>query len=66
MQVIYTSLVIVFFIIGTGFGYCIGKNGAVVINRTEAVKTENPTNKKTVEQQWEDMMNYDGNARKDK
>lgn len=65
MQVIYSCLVIMMFVIGTGFGYCIGKNGAVVIDRADTRKKEEITAKKSVEQQWEDMMNYDGNVRKD-
>ena len=65
MQVIYTCLVIVMFIIGTGFGFCIGKNGAVVIGNSQNTAKADEQHKKSVEQQWEDMMNYDGNVRKD-
>ena len=65
MEVFYTCAVIAMFVLGTGFGYSIGKNGAVVIDRAETRKKEEITAKKSVEQQWEDMMNYDGNVRKD-
>ena len=64
MQVIYTCLVILMFITGTGFGYVIGKNGYVQIGgKTE--KAEKPV-KKTVEQQLDEMMNYDGKKDRDR
>lgn len=65
MQVIYSCLVVIFFIIGTGFGYVIGKNGFVQIGRVEKPKVEEKK-KKTVEEQVEEMMQYDGKNRKDK
>lgn len=65
MQVIYSCLVVIFFIIGTGFGYVIGKNGFVQIGRAEKPKVEEKK-KKTVEEQVEEMMQYDGKNRKDK
>lgn len=67
MQVIYSCLVIVFFIIGTGFGYCIGKNGFIQIGSGSMPAAEK-NSKKTVEEQLEDLMRYDGGMaqRKDK
>ena len=58
-------VVIAVFIVGTAFGYCIGKNGAVVIGGSQRVQQAEKKEKKTVEQQWEDMMSYDGKNRKD-
>lgn len=66
MQVIYTCLVIVMFIAGTIFGYCIGKNGAVVIGSGTGSAKADEQQKKSVEQQLEEMMSYDGKIRKDK
>ena len=63
MQVIYSCLVIVMFMAGTVFGFVIGKNGFVQINLPDATVERKPA-KKTVEQQLEDMMNYDGKVRK--
>lgn len=63
MQVIYSCLVIAMFIAGTVFGFVIGKNGFVQINLPDATVEQKPA-KKTVEQQLEDMMNYDGKVRK--
>ena len=63
MQVIYSCLVIVMFMAGTVFGFVIGKNGFVQINLPDATVEQKPA-KKTVEQQLEDMMNYDGKVRK--
>lgn len=63
MQVIYSCLVITMFMAGTVFGFVIGKNGFVQINLPDATVEQKPA-KKTVEQQLEDMMNYDGKVRK--
>ena len=64
MQVIYTCLVLLMFITGTVFGYVIGKNGYIQIGgrKDEPEKTQ----KKTVEQQLDEMMNYDGKSRKER
>lgn len=64
MQVIYTCLVIVFFITGTVFGYVIGKNGFVQIGT--AVPPEEKERKLSEEEQLANMMNYDGKVRKEK
>ena len=62
MEVIFSCLVIVFFIIGTVFGFWIGKNGYV---RIGTAKPEEEKEKKlTAEQQLVNMMNYDGKRKR--
>ena len=46
-----------------GIWFCNRKNGFVQINLPDATVEQKPA-KKTVEQQLEDMMNYDGKVRK--
>lgn len=59
MQVIYSCLVIAMFLMGAVFGYIIGKNGFIQIG-SGAVAEAEKEDKKTVEQQWADLMRYDG------
>ena len=57
MAMVCASLVIVFFITGTVFGYVIGKNGYIQIGGPEKVVEEK---KLTAEEQLANLMNYEG------
>ena len=57
MAMICASLIIVFFIAGTIFGYVIGKNGCIQIG---AVVQPAEEKKLTPEEQLANLMNYEG------
>jgi len=64
MQMIGACLIIVFFITGTVFGYIIGKNGYVQIGSGEIPQEKEK--KLSAEEQFANMMMYDGKVKKDK